>query len=426
MAKQGEDFFTDDLLEEIGKEKGAHIFDSEKGEFVDELPKDEPPKDEPPKDKLPEDEPPEDEPPEDEPPKDEPPKDELPEEMGPELKKFNEIFGTEHKKWDDVDIEGYKARDQGYTELKERADKSQGFEDKNKTLQEQVEVLEKSVNPRNWFANEAEFMRQVYLKKHPDLNPDTLSKIAGLKDEEIKNMDPLDMLRMVMSLEYGDIYSSKAEINEAIEEKFEIDLDESLEKQGSLKRNKILVAAKEAAKKVNKIRGDTELPDEFNFEAKQAKLKDKQEKLRTDWAPFVKEVFPKELKTLKWVYQTKDGKKVVVDYEVDKKYIDEVVGKTEATLDYLSKNGFEFTDKNKDALIAVALKTFEEGNREKINTAMVNDVLTKLDLKTFEEIHNPKKLKRHKEAPKKKTEIQEQHSKADAELMDDLDGKGSF
>lgn len=425
MVSETTNPFGDDILEEISKEDNAHVFDGEKGQFEEKEPKKkvtEPKKVEEPEEKA-DDEP--EEKPEEE--KEEPDEsEEKSEDIAPELKKFNEIFETDFSNWDDINIEEYRTRQKGFDELKIYADKAKELEGEKKKLEEKIAALEQSINPRSYFANEQEFLRQVYLKKYPDLNPETLGKIAKMSEEDIKKSSPVDILRTIKSLEYGDIYGSMAEIDEAIEEEYEIDLSESLEEQGTLKKNRVLVAAKEAVKKINKLREDTELPDEFNHEAKTAKLKDKQEKLMSTWKPFVEKGLPEKLKSLNINYQTKEGQKATFTYQVDREFIDEVVSKSKELLEFLAQRGIEFSDEAKEGIVNELLNTFERRHREKIYGAMVNDAITQMDLDTFKELHNPKPLKKSKEAPPKKTKKEEQHSKADAELEADLDGRLIF
>lgn len=330
------------------------------------------------------------------------------------FKTLSEQLGHDVESVDDL-----KTRLSTASESGKKVEELQGqLSETTKKYQELEQKYKQELNPLSYFANENEYKRQVLLKKHPELDPSVLSKVVS---SDIEKLSPLDAIKLNMQIQDADIYRNEKEVIEAIEDEFQIEelSEKTLDEIPSLERNKILKKAKEAKKYFKTLQDGIELPKEVDTEAIQKEKQQKAETIKENWKPWLQNELPKELKEIK-ISKTVEGKENVLHtFDIDKKFVDQIISNVENTASLLGEKGSEFSDKNKAELVKSVRDLYILNNLHSIVKSHAEEVVTNMSEEEFKKYNHPRPVNKAKGA-KKKTSKEEQHESADREIENSL------
>ncbi len=288
----------------------------------------------------------------------------------------NEVLGTEFKDRDEVKKSDLKDR---LVDL-ETKKSYQTTKKQLAELQSQNQELQGKLNPLSHFANKDEYVRQQLLIKHPEYDPAVLTKVIRTDAEKL---NPLDAVRLKMQLENGDILSSQQDVDEMIEDTYDIDLSQDFEEYPTLTQNKIKLKAKEANNVFQQLKKSVEVPDNETVNKQRQEVLDQTKK---EWKPFV-EKLPDKIGKIAF---EKEKGKPLYEFDMDEKYVGEIVEHAEAIAEDIAKKGIGYSEKAQEALISQIKNQYVLNNLPRILESYANEVVSNMDEKTFREYHNPK------------------------------------
>jgi len=185
---------------------------------------------------------------------------------------FNERFKTEFK-----DAETLESSLKRVSELKQFdtvTKEKQDLETKISELQTKYDEAVKLTDPRQHFANEEEYKRQVILKEHKaDINPALLHKIIGV---DVNKLSDLDAIVMWKQLSNPNLRGGEVGARNLVVRQLGIDADMSPDDWDDDVRNLISDASVPARKQLQEIK-DVDVPEVKNFE-EEAKARAQAEK----------------------------------------------------------------------------------------------------------------------------------------------------
>lgn len=327
------------------------------------------------------------------------------------LEFLNSSLGTEHTSRDDVLAVGYKER---LIELNNLSNSVTELTSNNDKLTKANKELLEKIDPLKFFANEDEYRRQQLLISHPDYDPATLSRVVN---SDLEKLSPIEVLRLKIQLQDGDIYKTTQEVDEAIEDEYDVELTDGFDEIESRKKNKILKNAKMARKEFLELKQGVKLPEKVDYDKQKQEAFDKS---KDQWSPFFKEDFIKALGKIEFTTKTKDGKvEKVFEFKVDEGYHKSINEKIDGIIETIAKRNVEFTKEGKQAIIKEFKDYYLKNNILKIMDAYANDKITQMDEEQFKKLQNPKPVSK-KEAPESKTSAEKSKEKAEKEIEEDL------
>lgn len=290
------------------------------------------------------------------------------------------------------------------------------YEARVAALETEKEALAKSFEPRSLFASDELFVLNGLLKKFPDKNPVVLTEISTKDFSKSYMESPIDVLSLDLMLEHPGIYTSKAQAEEDILERYHIDeRDENDQLIISDKVKRIMqVDAKAAVEKFNGVKKQIEIPPSIDRAAEKAAKELKEQERITKITAATETLFTKTIpSTLKevefpMIIKGEDGKEVA---EIAFKYdIGDGYAKSKAVQEILAslRNGIIQKDSEwtpeKEAQVGKdtekllkALYLFE--NREKVYAAISTDLLTKYKDEAWMKRHHPRPLRQEGTIP---------------------------
>lgn len=178
------------------------------------------------------------------------------------LNSFNEKTGLSYASFDEV-----KAIMEEYSTLKEKVSQNGGekltggiSEQQKAKLKEAYEKL----NPKAFFANDTELKKNLLMKSNPNINGEVAGKIF---DMDFKSENPLDVIALNMALKHSSIDGGVAGALEVVLEDFGISDKSELEDLSRVQKNKIKIAAEEAASQIASIRDGVSIGEEFDIDS---------------------------------------------------------------------------------------------------------------------------------------------------------------
>lgn len=295
------------------------------------------------------------------------------------VKWFNELTGGEFKSVDEIKSLKVGERIKGFEELnKGFSTQKQELESLKKTNEE----LKTQINPLSHFANEKEYIRQQLIKKYPDYDPTILTSIVLADPEKLSH---IDILKMAMRVDYPDVKATDTQLNDLIEERFNISIDGYDPNEATTENLKVQMAVKDALKKFNALKADIKLPEQTDYEAKRV---EQIKSLSDQWKPFVSNLDQHLDKVV--IMGEENGKKVpLVEFGIDREFKNLVKSKVDDIVKSQAEAGYEFNSERQGALVNAYKQLYLINNLPKILQAHTNDVVLKMTLEQFKERHNP-------------------------------------
>ena len=265
----------------------------------------------------------------------------------------------------------------------------------------------------------------MIMKEYPDSDEKVIEKVITEDFSKTFKDDPVEVLKWKYRFEDPDIYDDDESAINAVYKKYGFNPDATTEneegekiytnREGGKENGDILIPsdlikplqkeAKEAIKVFNGIREKFPLPDKTNLTAEKEKvnkeLKEKQDRLTTQWEPTFKNFADKELTKFKVEHEVEeDGKKTTkVRFEFDipenfRKEAREVLKK--AYLETLVRQGVEYSKEAEQTVIKQLKGKFDELIKAKYFDSMweahETQLRKELSDKTYKEVHNPNPL----------------------------------
>jgi len=336
------------------------------------------------------------------------------------LKIFSTFFENEFKSEDEV-----KAH---YNSLKEKATKADqmaaDMEAAKTEAQKLVDEAEDKFKAKyNLTDNRVRHL--MIMKEYPDSDEKVMEKVITEDFSKTFKDDPVEVIKWKYRFEDPDIYDDDDSAVSAVYKKYGFNPDATEEnvdmetvyvnREGGKQNGDILIPsdlikplqkeAKEAIKMFNGIREKFPLPDKTNLAAEKEKvnkeLKEKQDRLTTQWEPTFKNFADKELTKFKVEHEVEeDGKKSTkVRFEFDipesfRKEAREVLKK--AYLETLVRQGVEYSKEAEQTVTKNLKGKFDELIKAKYFDQMweAHETQLRKELKdeTYKEVHNPNPL----------------------------------
>ncbi len=282
---------------------------------------------------------------------------------------------------------------------------------KIKQLEIEKQELIDMFDPATIFGSEEEAKYYALKKAHPEYDPTILSKVLG---NNISDLGTVDVIIMEAMLKDGDIYQSKADVIESLEDEYDIDLSDGLDAidNGVIKR-KFLKRAKDAKSTFKALQEEKGKGKELNLlKQKETQREDMAEfarKRKEQWEPFVEGLSNKlsdvEIK----------GEGYTFKYELGKDYREKVNKSKEAILKFYVSKGIELTDSVKESVMREIEAEYFTANRQAILDAYAEDYHSRKIEKEADKAVNPKRKKT--EAVAKKTGYAKSKSKAEDYIL---------
>ena len=362
------------------------------------------------------------------------------------LKILSTFFENDFKSEDEVKTH--------YNSLKEKATKAEQLQAEIDTAKAEAQKLVDEAEDKfraKYNLDDNKVRKLLILKEYPDADEKVMDKVITGDFSKTYKEDPIEVLKWKYRFEDPEIYDNDDAAVDAIYEKYGINPEETKENDDGvtvyvnredgkadgdilIPANKIKLLqkeAKEAIKVFDGIRKKIPLPDKTNLTAEKEKvsteLKEKKDRLTTQWEPTFKNFADKELAKFKVEAEVEeDGKKVNrVLFEFDipesfRKEAKEVLHK--AYLETLVAKGVEY-NKEAEQLVLKQLKgKFDELIKAKyfdqIWAARETQLRKEMADEVHKELHNPNPLNT-RVAPSKSESDRKKHS----DQVDDEVGK---
>jgi hypothetical protein len=245
------------------------------------------------------------------------------------LGEVNKSYKTEFKTPEEFGAVFEKAK-----RVDEYEPKIKGYEESEIKYKKQLEELQSSLNPLNYFSSQESYVAEQLRRQHPDKSPYVLQQIVT---SDNKRMDDLDVLIKNQMLETPDLIGGEQGAREYILDKYGVDPATPKEEWSITLQNKIKIEANAARKAWDELKSKVVVPKVQTPEEKEADLVRIKEEKKIQLTP-IKEIFSK---FDKFTEEIEPGK--VLDFIVPDEYKQTLPDMFEA---YFVEAGIEPTKEN--------------------------------------------------------------------------------
>jgi len=286
------------------------------------------------------------------------------------------------------------------------------YEQQVAALQQEKEELSKSFDPMSLFASKELFTLNGLLKKFPDKNPVILSEISTKDFSKSYLESPVDVLTLNLMLENPGVYSNKADAEEDVLTKYEVDDPAEIDPKA---KRRMQVDAKVVVDKFNEFKNQIEIPAQVDLTAEKQKKTDadnaKRKALEDATAPLFTKSIPDSLKEVEFpiIVKGEDGTdvtEIAFKYEVGESY-----AKSKMVQDVLAsvresaiREGTDWTPqreaKLKSEVTDLLMANYLYHNRSKVYAALRDDLFAKFSDDAWMKRHNVRPLRQDGTTPK--------------------------
>lgn len=293
---------------------------------------------------------------------------------------FNEQAGGKYSSVDEV-----KSILDEYHVLKEKVDSIASNDAQTGLSEEQVtklkEYIEK-VKPESFFANDVELKKNLLMKANPNVNGEVAGKVFNI---DFKSANPLDVIALNMALKHSSIEDGEVGALEIVLEDYGISSKEDLEDLTRVQKNKIKIAAEEAAMEITKLRDSIQSPDVTDVESLLSELnltsvKQEQQYDMSAWEGKIDKVIDMTKE-----FALKEGDSVLYSEPIAKEFFDDAKEVIESAI---KQGRLEPTEENIKIMSEELRKAWVAEHGEEVMKRMLKAQERKLREQYHKEIHN--------------------------------------
>jgi hypothetical protein len=277
------------------------------------------------------------------------------------LEEANKFYKTDFKSPEDFGKVFDKAK-----KVDEYEPKIKGYEESENKYKQQLQELQSSLNPLNYFSSQESYVAEQLRKQHPDKSPAILHDVVT---SDNKRMDDLEVLIKNQMLETPNLIGGENGAREYILDKYGVDTSLPKEEWSITVQNKIRIEADQKRKEWDKLKSEVVLPNVATPEQREAERVRLQEEKKIKITP-LKETFSKFDKFTETI---EDGK--VFDFNVPDEYKQKLPDMFEA---YFVQAGLEPNKENLDAMEDLKQALLLKNHFKQIYKTIEGDVETRM------------------------------------------------
>jgi hypothetical protein len=291
------------------------------------------------------------------------------------LEEFNKSFETNYRSVDEVkSIFGANTKTEEIEALRSQNDTIKARE------QKLIEIVKQIQDPQSFFAEEAEFKKNLLLKSNPSVNKDVAGKIFTV---DVENANPLDLIVLDMQVSHKRLVGGEAGARETLLAELGIDADFQLEDLTTAQKNQINIRAEKAAQNIVALRDSVQIPQPLkDIESILQEIQPHQavEYDMTKWDGKIDSVISK----VDFI-EIKDGNDVLYKEAIDDDYRN---GLKDALAEVIKGKGIDPTPENIKGLVEEAKDFYLKENLPQILKRHKNQIIAEHDKAIHSKLHN--------------------------------------